>query len=72
MHFTQKIEHTNNLTNNISRHSHNTYEHNAIKQVTKHMKHINDYGTEVNCYNQKSLNKIVLITSTMVFIFVKE
>ena len=38
--FTKKIEHKHNTTNNITRHSHNNYEHNVIKQVNKHTKHI--------------------------------
>ena len=28
--FTKKVEHTNNITNNITRHNHNNYEHNVI------------------------------------------
>ena len=48
---------TSNITNNIPRHSHNNYEHNVIKKVHKHIKHINNYDTEVNYYNKKSLNK---------------
>ena len=55
--FTKKIEHKNNITNNITRHNHNNYEHNAIKRVHKHIKHINNYDTEMNYYNKKSLNK---------------
>ena len=31
--FTKKIEHTNNITNNITRHNHNNYEHNVIKNI---------------------------------------
>ena len=30
--FTQEIEHKTNITNNITRHNHNNYEHNAIKR----------------------------------------
>ena len=30
--FTKKIEHNNNITNNITRHNHNNYEHNVIKK----------------------------------------
>ena len=29
--FTKKIEYTNNVTNNITRHNHNNYEHNVMK-----------------------------------------
>ena len=29
---TKKIEHTNNITNNITRHNRNNFEHNAIKK----------------------------------------
>ena len=52
----QRIEHKNNITNNITRHNHNNYEHNVIKRIYKHIKHINNYDTEVNC-SKKSLNK---------------
>ena len=31
--FTKKKEHTNNTTNNITRHSHNKYEHNVIRKL---------------------------------------
>ena len=54
---TKKIEHTTNITNNITRHNHNNYEHNVIKKVHKHITHINNYGTELNYYSKKSLNK---------------
>ena len=30
-HFTKKLEHTNNITNNTSKHINNNYEHNMIK-----------------------------------------
>ena len=55
--FTKKNFNTSNTTNNITRHSHNNYEHNVIKKVHKHIKHINNYDTEINYYNKKSLNK---------------
>ena len=55
--FTKNIEYTNNITNNITRHNHNNYEHNVIKKVNKHLKHINDYDTEINYYNNTPLNK---------------
>ena len=29
----KKIEHTNNITNNITRHNHNNYEHNVIQKA---------------------------------------
>ena len=51
------MEHTNNITNNIIRHSRNNYEHNVIKKVNTHIKHINNYDTEINYYSKKSLNK---------------
>ena len=44
----QRTERTNNITNNITRHNHNNYEHNVIKKVHKHKKHINSYGTGIN------------------------
>ena len=52
--FTKNIEHTNNITNNITRHNHNNYEPNVFKTV-KHITHINDYATEINYYNKKPL-----------------
>ena len=48
---------TSNITNNITRHSHNNCEHHVIKNVHKHMKQINSYDTEISYYNKKSLNK---------------
>ena len=51
------INNTSNITNNITIHNHNTYEHNVLKQVHEHIKHINNTGTEIHCYNKKSLNK---------------
>ena len=41
--YTKKNFNTSNITNNITRHSHNNYEHNVIKKVHKHLKHINNY-----------------------------
>ena len=55
--FTKKNFNTSNITNNITRHNHNNYEHNVIKKVHKNIKHINNYDTEINYYNKKSLNK---------------
>ena len=55
--YTKKNVNTSNTTNNITRHNHNNYEHNVIKHVHKHIKSINNYGTEINYYNKKSLNK---------------
>ena len=55
--YTNKNFNTSNITNNITRHNHNNYEHNVIKHVRKHMKHINNYDTAINCYSKKSLNK---------------
>ena len=48
---------TSNITNNITRHRHNKYERNVIKNVHKHIKHINNYDAELNYYNKKPLNK---------------
>ena len=53
--FTKKIEHLSNITNNTTRHDHNKYEHNVIKKVHKHIKHIDNYDTEMNYYSKKSL-----------------
>ena len=55
--YTKKNFTTSNITNNITRHNHNNYEHNVIKKVHKHINHINNYDTEINCYNKKSNNK---------------
>ena len=55
--FTKKIEHKNNITNNTTRHNHNNYEHNVIKKVHKHIKHIINYDTEINHHSKKSPNK---------------
>ena len=41
----------------ISRHNHNKHEHNVTKKVNKHLKHINNYHTEINYDKKKSLNK---------------
>ena len=54
--YTKKNFNTSKITNNITRHNHNNYEHNVIKQVHKHMKDINDYDTEISYYNKKPLN----------------
>ena len=54
---TKKNFNTSNTTNNITRHNHNNYEHNVIQKVHKLIKHINNYDTEINYYNKKSLNK---------------
>ena len=55
--FTKKNLNTSNITNNITRHNHNNYEHNVIKKVNKHITHVNNYDTEINYYSKKSLNK---------------
>ena len=55
--FEKKIEHKNNITNNITRHNRNNYEHNVIKKVHKHIKHFNTYDTAISHCNKKSLNK---------------
>ena len=55
--YTKKNFNTSNITNNITRHNHNNYEHNVITKVHQHIKHINNYDTDINCYNKKSLNK---------------
>ena len=48
---------TSNTTNNITIHNHNNYEHNVIKRVHKHIKHIDNYDTERHYYNKQSHNK---------------
>ena len=44
--YTKKNFNTSNITNSITRHNHNNYEHNVIKEIHKHMKHINNYDTD--------------------------
>ena len=44
--FTKKIKHTSNISNAITRHNHNNYEHNVINEDNKHIKHTSNYGTE--------------------------
>ena len=46
----------NNITNNITRHNHNNYEHNVINMINEHFKRINNYDTENNYYNKKPFN----------------
>ena len=53
----KRIFNTSNITNNITRHNHNNYEHNVIKKVHKHINSIHNYDTDVSYYNKKSLNK---------------
>ena len=55
--FTKKISSTSNITNNITRHNHNNYEHNGIKKVHQHIKHTNNYDAGTNHYSKKSLKK---------------
>ena len=55
--YTKKNINTSNTANNITRHNHNNYEHNVIKNVQKHIKHVNSYGIEMNYYSKKSLSK---------------
>ena len=64
-HFTKEIHNTSNITNNFTRHNHNNYEHNVIKKVNRHLKHISNYGTEINCYSKKSIGNSIL-TSIMI------
>ena len=55
--YTKKNFNTSNITNNITRHNHNNYEHNVIKKVHKHINNIHNFDTEINYYKKKSLNK---------------
>ena len=55
--YTKKNFNTSNITNNITRHNHNNYEHNVIKTVHKHINHINNYDTDIHYHNKKSPNK---------------
>ena len=45
------------ITNNITRHNHNNYEHNVTKMINKHVRHINNYDTEIHYYNMKAANQ---------------
>ena len=57
--YTKKINNTSNITNNITRHIHDNHEHIVTKKIHNHIKHINNYDTEINYsyYNKKSFNK---------------
>ena len=55
--YTKNMFNTSNITNNIKRHNHNNYEQNVIKNIHKHVKHINNYDTGINYFSKKSLNK---------------
>ena len=55
--YTKKGLNTSNVTNNITRHNRNNYEHNVIKHIHKHITHMNNYGTDINYHNKKSLYK---------------
>ena len=46
--YTKKKFNTSNITNNVTRHNHNNYEHNVIKKIHRHIKNIHNYGTEEN------------------------
>ena len=54
--FIQEINTTSKITNNITRHNHNNYEHSVINKIHKHIKNINNYDTEIHYYNKKPLN----------------
>ena len=55
--YTKKIEHTSNITNNFTKHNHNNYEHNVIKTVNKHIKHINNlYNDTFNFRKPKTFH----------------
>ena len=61
------INDTSNITNNTTRPNHNKYEHNVIKKVNKHIKHTNNYDTEISDYNKKESHLIkIIIISTMI------
>ena len=60
--FTKGVEHTSDITNNITRHNHNNCEHNVIKKVNKHIKHNNNYDAGINYH----LIKRIVITFTMI------
>lgn len=53
----KKTNNTSNITNNITKYINNNYENNIVKKIHKHIKNINNYDTEINYYNKKSVNK---------------
>ena len=53
----KRIFNTSNITNNITRHNHDNYEHIVIKKVHGHIKHISNYDTEINYCSKKSIDK---------------
>ena len=63
--FFAKKRNTSHITNNITRHNHNNYDHNVINQLL-HITHINTYGTEIKYYNDKSFYKKTNLTFTMI------
>ena len=48
--YTKGIEHISKITNNITKHNHNNYEHNVIKTVYKHIKHINNFYNGISLF----------------------
>ena len=66
--FAKKIEHQSSITNNITGHNRNNCEHNVIKTVHKHMKHVNIYDTDINYYSKKSLIIIIITIAPMIIL----
>ena len=55
--YTKKMEHTNNITINITNYNQNNYANTVIIKVNTHITHIDNYHyDEINHYNNKSLN----------------
>ena len=57
--FTKKIEHTNNIINNIKRDNRN-------QEVNEHITHIHNYGNVINTIIRNHLITIFVMTFTMV------
>ena len=56
------MNNTSNITNNVTKHNHNNYEHNVIKKVNKHMKHIDNFYNDT--FNFRKIENISLSQQT--------
>ena len=62
--YAKKINNTSNITNTITKHNHNNYEHNVIKKVNKHIKHINNLYNDT--FNFRKIENISLSRQTYI------
>ena len=69
---TKKNFSTSDITNTITRHNHNKYEHNAINKIHKHINHIYNYDAEINYYSKKSFNKKHIAISIMIILILNK